>query len=72
MFSDTDFLKKQNVQEGDSVYLFRLMPQYYGEKKNYPVVRRGTLALLTDEAIQTGPDTRQHAYPRRTGQLAWQ
>jgi hypothetical protein len=26
------------------------------------VVRRGTLALLTDETIQTGPDTRQHAY----------
>lgn len=62
MFTDSDFLKKRNVEEGDAVYLLGLMPQYYGEKRNYPVVRRGTLALLTDEAIQTGPDTRQHAY----------
>jgi hypothetical protein len=62
MFADSDLLKKRDVQEGDSVYLFGLMPQYYGEKKNYPVVRRGTLALLTDEAIQTAPDARQHAY----------
>jgi hypothetical protein len=62
MFTDIDLLRQQNVAEGDSVYLVGLMPQYYGEKKNYPVVRRGNLALLTDEAIQTGPDTRQHAY----------
>jgi|HubBroStandDraft_6_1064221.scaffolds.fasta_scaffold50928_2 hypothetical protein len=62
MFADSDLLHKRSVQEGDSVYLFGLMPQYYGEKRNYPVVRRGTLALMTDEAIQTGPDTRQHAY----------
>lgn len=62
MFADTALLRGRSVTEGDSVYLFGLMPQYYGEKKNYPVVRRGSLALLTDEAIQTGPDTRQHVY----------
>lgn len=62
MFVDKDLLEKRKVQEGDSVYLFGLMPQYYGERKNYPVVRRGTLALLTDEAIRTAPDARQHAY----------
>jgi hypothetical protein len=62
MFADEDLLKKRSVHEGDPVYLFGLMPQYYGEKKNYPVVRKGSLALLTDEAIQTGPETRQHAY----------
>lgn len=62
MFADTNLLRERNVQEGDSVYLLGLMPQYYGKNKNYPVVRRGALALLTDEPIQTGPDTRQHAY----------
>jgi len=62
LFADADLLSKRRVQEGDPVYLFGLMPQYYGEKKNYPVVRTGHLALLTDEAIKTGSDTRQHAY----------
>jgi hypothetical protein len=62
MFTDAELLKKRTVEEGDSVYLLGLMPQYYGERRNYPVVRRGTLALMTDEPIQTGPDTRQHAY----------
>jgi hypothetical protein len=29
------------------------MAQYFGAKKNYPVVRSGTLALMTDEKIDT-------------------
>ena len=62
LFTDFDLLRKQNVVEGDSVYLLGLMPQYYGEKKNCPVVRRGSLALLTDEEIQTGPEVHQHVY----------
>lgn len=62
MFADTGLLQGRRVHEGDSLYLFGLMPQYYGEKRNYPIVRRGTLALLTDETIQTGPNTRQHVY----------
>jgi len=67
MFADADLIRKENVTAGDSVYLFGLMPQYYGEKKNYPVVRKGSLALLTEEAIQTGPNTRQHAYLAEMG-----
>lgn len=62
LFADDGLLKKQNVSEGDALYLFGLMPQYYGEKKNYPVIRKGSLALLTDELIQTGPDTKQHVF----------
>jgi Trypsin-like peptidase domain len=67
MFADLDLMRRENVTEGDSVYLFGLMPQYYGEKKNYPVVRKGSLALLTEEAIKTGPNTRQHAYLAEMG-----
>jgi len=37
------------------------MTQYYGETKNYPVVRRGTLAIMTDEKIDT-PTGRQNAF----------
>jgi hypothetical protein len=41
------------VAEGDDLYFIGLMEQYYGIKRNYPLVRRGTLALLTDEYIDT-------------------
>lgn len=67
LFADDEFLRAQMVEEGDSVYSFGLMPQYYGESRNYPVVRRGSLALLTDERIQTGPDVKQHVYLAELG-----
>jgi len=39
-------------------FFIGLLPQYYGVKKNFPVVRRGSLALITDEAVPTpaGPE----------------
>ena len=46
------------VAEGDELYFIGLMEQYYGVRRNYPLVRRGTLALLTDESIDT-PSGRQ-------------
>jgi hypothetical protein len=61
MFADDELMKRQNVVEGDSLYFVGLMSQYFGDSKNYPVVRRGTLALMTDEEIDT-PTGRQHAY----------
>jgi len=61
MFADDDLLKREKVVEGDSLNFVGLMSQYYGESKNYPVVRRGTLALMTDEEIDT-PTGRQHAF----------
>lgn len=53
MFVDDSSLKSDAVEEGDSLYFIGLMEQYYGSKKNHPVVRRGTLALMTDEQIPT-------------------
>ena len=41
------------MAEGDDLYFIGLMTQYYGIKRNYPLVRRGTVALLTDENIDT-------------------
>ncbi len=61
MFVDDELLKTQQVAEGDSLYFIGLMAQYYGEKRNYPVVRRGTLALMTDEKIDT-PTGMQRAF----------
>ena len=54
-------LKNEKVAEGDALYFIGLMTQYYGDKKNYPVIRRGTLALMTDEQIDT-PTGRQNAF----------
>ncbi|MBZ5645282.1 MAG: serine protease [Acidobacteriia bacterium] len=61
MFADDPLLKSEKVVEGDSLNFVGLMSQYYGDSKNYPVVRRGTLALMTDEEIDT-PTGRQHAF----------
>ena len=61
MFADETTLKSDKVAEGDALFFIGLMTQYYGEKKNYPVVRRGTLALMTDEQIDT-PTGRQNAF----------
>jgi hypothetical protein len=61
MFVDDAELHSDQVSEGDSLYFIGLMAQYYGENKNYPVVRRGSLALMTDEKIDT-PTGRQKAF----------
>jgi hypothetical protein len=61
LFVDDDLMKKEKVIEGDSLYFVGLMPQYYGDHKNYPLLRKGSLALLTDEPIDT-PTGRQHVY----------
>jgi hypothetical protein len=61
MFADDELLKREKVVEGDSLNFVGLMSQYYGDSKNYPVVRHGTLALMTDEDIDT-PTGRQHAF----------
>ncbi len=53
MFVTDAQLKSDAVAEGDNLYFIGLMAQYYGSKHNYPVVRRGTLALMTDEDIAT-------------------
>jgi hypothetical protein len=56
--STRSFLKERvadpnDVSEGDELYFIGLMQQYYGVNRNYPLVRRGSVALLTDEAITT-------------------
>ena len=51
----------EKVAEGDLLYFIGLMTQYYGDLKNYPVVRRGALGIMTDEKIET-PTGRQKAF----------
>jgi len=43
--------KKLKIREGDEVFFVGLFTQYFGEQKNYPIVRFGRVALITDERI---------------------
>jgi hypothetical protein len=53
MFIDEKSLKSESVAEGDPLFFIGLMNQYYGISKNHPVVRQGTLAIMTDERVDT-------------------
>ena len=68
-FATSETLKQENVSEGDSVFFIGLMPQFYGTVKNVPVVRKGSLALLTDEPVPT-PTGLQRGYICEVG--GWQ
>jgi hypothetical protein len=54
MFVTNETFAAANVAEGDKVFFVGLLPQFYGVSRNYPVVRNGTVALITDEKIPLG------------------
>lgn len=61
MFVDSDAMAKESIAEGDPLYFIGLMTPYYGNQRNHPVVRRGSLALMTEEKIET-PTGLQNAF----------
>jgi Trypsin-like peptidase domain len=67
LFNDDASLKKANVTEGDQAYLVGLMPQFTGEHRNYPVVRHGYIALLSDEPIPFGAGIKEKVYALELG-----
>ncbi|MGB9203699.1 MAG: hypothetical protein WCB94_06940 [Terriglobales bacterium] len=73
MFVDDAQLKSDAVVEGDNLYFIGLMAQFYGARHNYPIVRRGTLAMMSDEKIDTpaGPQkafiTELQSWPGNSG-----
>jgi hypothetical protein len=60
-FVNDQALNSGALAEGDDLYFIGLMEQYYGNNRNYPLVRRGSLALLTGESIET-PSGRQQIF----------
>ena len=50
------FLKDKHIpwppKEGEDTWLVGLMTQFYGEERNFPVVRRGHVALATQEPVE--------------------
>ena len=53
MFATKSFCHKQQVLEGDEVFFVGMMPHFYGQLQNLPVVRHGRIALMTDEMYPT-------------------
>jgi Trypsin-like peptidase domain len=67
LFASDKSLKDANVIEGDAVYLVGLMPQFTGENRNYPVVRHGYIALLSDEPIPMGNNIKEKVFALELG-----
>jgi len=57
-----DIIAKEKVAEGDEIFFTGLLPQFYRTKRNYPVVRYGRIALLTDEVIEVQGEGPQELY----------
>lgn len=51
MAISAEHFEKGHVQEGDETFFVGLFSHYSGTKKNYPIVRFGRLAMITNEKI---------------------
>ena len=51
-FSNSIILKKKNIREGSNVFFPGLFTNFYGELKNFPILRFGRISLLIDERIE--------------------
>jgi len=51
LFATADVFKKLRINENDEVLFAGLFTGYRGSKRNFPIVRHGKLALVTDERI---------------------
>jgi hypothetical protein len=43
----------QGIGEGDEVFMVGLFSRHTGNQKNLPIIRMGTIAMISDEPIQT-------------------
>lgn len=51
LLTTAERFKEANIREGDEVFFTGLFGHFFGANRNYPVVRFGRVALLTDEKI---------------------
>jgi hypothetical protein len=55
LIATKDVFKKLNISENDEVLFAGLFAPYRGLRRNFPIVRHGKLALVTDERIPIDP-----------------
>ncbi len=51
LISTPEYIKQNQIEEGDDVFFTGLFTSYLGKKKNHPIIRFGKVALMTDEKI---------------------
>jgi len=51
LIATPEYIQQQKIEEGDDVFFTGLFTSYLGKKKNYPIIRFGRVALMTDEKI---------------------
>jgi len=51
MLTTVESFKEANIREGDEVFFTGLFGHFFGAQRNYPIVRFGRVALITDEKI---------------------
>jgi hypothetical protein len=56
-----DFQKLQ-IKEGTDVFFTGLFTRHYGQERNYPIVRYGRVALITDEKVFIDKNTKADLY----------
>jgi hypothetical protein len=52
MITSKEEYKKLSIREGSDIFFTGLFLPYYGAERNYPVVRFGRVALVTEEQIE--------------------
>jgi hypothetical protein len=51
MITTKELFQKQKIQEGDEVFFTGMFIQFLGAARNYPIMRFGRVAMVTDEKI---------------------
>jgi len=51
MMATDETLRSLEISEGSDVFFVGLFTQFYGAQRNYPIVRFGRVAMLTDEPV---------------------
>ncbi len=51
MLTTKELFEKNHIKEGDEIFFTGLFIGHFGKQKNYPIVRFGRVAMLTDEKI---------------------
>ena len=52
MIANQEVMTKNEITEGDEVFFTGLFTSYLGQKKNYPIIRFGKVALMPEEKIE--------------------
>lgn len=51
MLTTLEIFRQMNIREGDEVFFTGLFPQFFGTNRNYPIVRFGRVAMITEEKV---------------------